>query len=141
MAKPARALPIMQGGSPSSSLPFSPSRETGTLYNEGAISNDMSDFNGLDVPCHCNFISPYGSFVSCGGIYDWWCNNAYNVQTFVLVSLAWKRENALNDFLNKTRKACGRLSIDYMQVRTSEPLDAVLAKFLDTRMSLPKLRT
>ena len=47
---------------------------------------------------------------------------------------------ALNDFLSKTRKACGRLSIDYVQVRTSEPLDAVLAKFLDTRILLPNLR-
>lgn len=47
---------------------------------------------------------------------------------------------ALNDFLDKTRKACGRLSIDYMLVRTSEPLDAVLAKFLATRQSLPKLK-
>ncbi len=48
---------------------------------------------------------------------------------------------ALNDFLEKTRQACGRLSIDYLQVRTSEPLDAVLAKFLATRQSLPKLRS
>ena len=35
---------------------------------------------------------------------------------------------ALNAFLDDTRKACGRLSIDYMLVRTSDPLDAVLAK-------------
>ena len=48
---------------------------------------------------------------------------------------------ALNEFLEQTKKACGRLSIDYMQVRTSEPLDAVLAKFLATRLSLPNLRT
>lgn len=48
---------------------------------------------------------------------------------------------ALEEFLAKTRQACGRLSIDYMLVRTSEPMDAVLAKFLDTRMSLPNLRT
>jgi uncharacterized protein (DUF58 family) len=48
---------------------------------------------------------------------------------------------ALNEFLDKTRKVCGRLSIDYMQVRTSDPLDAVLAKFLATRQSLPKLRS
>ena len=47
----------------------------------------------------------------------------------------------LNRFLDQTRKTCGRLSIDYMQVRTSEPLDAVLAKFLATRQSLPKLKT
>lgn len=48
---------------------------------------------------------------------------------------------ALDAFLEKTRKACGRLSIEYMQVRTSEPLDAVLAKFLSARLSLPKLKT
>jgi uncharacterized protein (DUF58 family) len=47
---------------------------------------------------------------------------------------------AMNDFLDKTRKACGRLSIDYMLVRTSDPLDAVLAKFLSARSSLPRIR-
>jgi uncharacterized protein (DUF58 family) len=47
---------------------------------------------------------------------------------------------ALEEFLTKTRRACGRLSIDYMQVRTSDPLDAVLAKFLSHRVSLPKLK-
>jgi uncharacterized protein (DUF58 family) len=47
---------------------------------------------------------------------------------------------ALTAFLDGTRKACGRLSIEYMQIRTSEPLDAVLAKFLATRTSLPKLK-
>jgi uncharacterized protein (DUF58 family) len=47
---------------------------------------------------------------------------------------------ALNAFLDQTRKACGRLSIEYMLVRTSEPLDAVLAKFLATRQSLPNLK-
>ena len=47
---------------------------------------------------------------------------------------------ALNEFLDSTRQACGRLSIEYMQVRTSEPLDAVLAKFLATRQLLPNLK-
>ncbi|TWT84014.1 VWA domain containing CoxE-like protein [Planctomycetes bacterium CA13] len=47
---------------------------------------------------------------------------------------------ALNEFLSRTKKACGRLSIDYLQVRTNEPLDAVLAKFLAARQSLPKLK-
>ena len=47
---------------------------------------------------------------------------------------------ALDVFLNSTRKACGRLSIDYVQVRTSEPLDALLARFLSHRVSLPNLR-
>ena len=47
---------------------------------------------------------------------------------------------ALTDFLEQTRKACGRLSIEYMAVRTSDPLDAVLAKFLATRQSMPKMK-
>lgn len=47
---------------------------------------------------------------------------------------------ALEEFLTKTRRACGKLSIDYTQVRTSDPLDALLAKFLSHRLSLPKLR-
>jgi len=47
---------------------------------------------------------------------------------------------ALNEFLSSTRRACGRLSIEYMQVRTSEPLDAVLATFLATRQLLPNLK-
>lgn len=47
---------------------------------------------------------------------------------------------AMNEFLEDTRRACGRLSIDYMLVRTSDPLDAVLAKFLAVRGSLPKLK-
>ncbi|MEM6689144.1 MAG: DUF58 domain-containing protein [Planctomycetota bacterium] len=41
---------------------------------------------------------------------------------------------ALRDFLNQTKQACGRLAVDYHLVRTSEPLDAVLAKFLTARM-------
>ncbi len=48
--------------------------------------------------------------------------------------------DALDAFLDETRRACGRLMIDYMQVRTSDPLDAVLAKFLSVRQSLPKLK-
>lgn len=47
---------------------------------------------------------------------------------------------ALDEFLEQTRKACGRLSIEYMTVRSSEPLDAVLSKFLATRQSMPKLK-
>lgn len=47
---------------------------------------------------------------------------------------------ALRAFLDQTRMACGRLQIEYMLTRTSDPLDAVLAKFLATRQSLPKLR-
>lgn len=47
---------------------------------------------------------------------------------------------ALDAFLNQTRQACGRLSIDYIQVRTSDPLDALLARFLSRRLRLPNLR-
>ncbi len=47
---------------------------------------------------------------------------------------------ALNEFLTNTKRACGRLSIDYTQVRTSEPLDAVLAKFLARRQKMPNLK-
>jgi uncharacterized protein (DUF58 family) len=47
---------------------------------------------------------------------------------------------ALQQFLEETRRACGRLMIDYTLVRTSDPLDAVLAKFLSIRQSLPKLK-
>ena len=47
---------------------------------------------------------------------------------------------ALNEFLHSTRQACGRLSIDYIQIRTSDPLDAMLARFLSRRLSLPNLR-
>lgn len=47
---------------------------------------------------------------------------------------------ALNAFLDQTRKACGRLMIEYTLTRTSEPLDAVMAKFLAARQKLPQLR-
>ncbi|WP_146601872.1 DUF58 domain-containing protein [Novipirellula aureliae] len=47
---------------------------------------------------------------------------------------------ALNAFLHSTKKTCSRLSIDYLQVCTNEPLDAVLAKFLAARQSLPKIK-
>jgi uncharacterized protein (DUF58 family) len=47
---------------------------------------------------------------------------------------------ALDQFLQQTRSTCGRLSIDYRNVRTSQPLDAVLAQFLSHRLALPKLK-
>lgn len=47
---------------------------------------------------------------------------------------------AFGDFLDQTRRVCGRLSIDYIEVKTDEPLDAVLAKFLVARKALPNLR-
>lgn len=65
------------------------------------------------------------------------------VESFLNCNPAALREGyleALDEFLEKTRRACGRLKIDYLQVRTSEPLDAVLAKFLSARQALPKLR-
>ena len=40
---------------------------------------------------------------------------------------------ALNEFLRSTRESCGRLAIDYVGVRTDQPLDAVLAEFLTRR--------
>lgn len=47
---------------------------------------------------------------------------------------------ALNHFLEQTRRICGRLSIDYEEVKSDEPLDAVLAKFLTIRKGMPRLR-
>lgn len=47
---------------------------------------------------------------------------------------------ALHAFLDQTRRICGRLSIDYIEAKTDEPLDAVLAKFLVARKALPNLR-
>ena len=47
---------------------------------------------------------------------------------------------ALAQFMEQTRRTCGRLSIDYVDVKTDEPLDAVLAKFLTARRGLPKLK-
>ncbi len=47
---------------------------------------------------------------------------------------------ALQAFLEQTRRTCGRLSIDYIEVKTDEPLDAILAKFLAARKLLPNLR-
>jgi len=48
---------------------------------------------------------------------------------------------ALHAFLEQTRRICGGLSVDYIEVKTDEPLDAVLSKFLTVRRSLPKLRS
>ncbi|MEZ6091287.1 MAG: VWA domain-containing protein [Pirellulaceae bacterium] len=47
---------------------------------------------------------------------------------------------ALNAFLEGTRRVCARLSVDYEMVRTNQPLDAVLAKFLSARASMPTLK-
>jgi uncharacterized protein (DUF58 family) len=43
---------------------------------------------------------------------------------------------ALNGFLENTRRACARNTIDYTLVRTSDPLDAALATFLSNRLGM-----
>jgi uncharacterized protein (DUF58 family) len=46
---------------------------------------------------------------------------------------------ALNEYLEEVRRGCARLGIDYQLVRTSDYLDAVLAKFLHHRLD-PRAR-
>lgn len=48
---------------------------------------------------------------------------------------------AVQQFLEQTRRLCGRLSIEYFQAVTDQPLDATLAKFLTLRSGLPRLRS
>jgi len=43
---------------------------------------------------------------------------------------------ALNEYLLEVRRGCTRRGIDYMLVKTSDYVDAVLARFLHTRMRL-----
>lgn len=43
---------------------------------------------------------------------------------------------ALNEFLNQVRRQCAQNIVDYALIRTSDPLDAVLAKYLSSRMSV-----
>jgi uncharacterized protein (DUF58 family) len=43
---------------------------------------------------------------------------------------------ALEEYLTEVRRGCTRLGIDYVLVRTSEYLDAVLSKFLHHRMAI-----
>ncbi|MBK95107.1 MAG: DUF58 domain-containing protein [Planctomycetaceae bacterium] len=43
---------------------------------------------------------------------------------------------ALNEFLNRVRRQCAQNIVDYALIRTSDPLDAVLAKYLSSRMSV-----
>jgi len=40
---------------------------------------------------------------------------------------------ALQEFLDQVRRECARNTIDYMLLRTSQPLDAALATFLSSR--------
>jgi uncharacterized protein (DUF58 family) len=43
---------------------------------------------------------------------------------------------ALNQFLDRMRRDCAQNTIDYALIRTSEPLDAALAKFLSSRLGM-----
>jgi hypothetical protein len=43
---------------------------------------------------------------------------------------------ALNAFLDETRRACAQNTIDYKLIRTSEPMDAVLATYLSNRLGM-----
>ncbi len=43
---------------------------------------------------------------------------------------------ALHQFLDNVRRQCAQNVVDYALIRTSDPLDAVLAKYLSSRMSV-----
>jgi uncharacterized protein (DUF58 family) len=43
---------------------------------------------------------------------------------------------ALQDFLAQVRHGCANLGVDYVLVRTSDPLDAVLPRFLNNRLGM-----
>ena len=43
---------------------------------------------------------------------------------------------ALNEFLENIRRNCVRNTVDYALIRTSDPLDAVLAKYLSNRLGM-----
>lgn len=43
---------------------------------------------------------------------------------------------ALHEFLDRVRRQCAQNVVDYALIRTSDPLDAVLAKYLSSRMSV-----
>lgn len=47
---------------------------------------------------------------------------------------------ALNEFLDDVRRPCAKNAIDYALVKTSDPLDAVLAEFLSRRMARNRSR-
>ncbi|MEL0097408.1 MAG: DUF58 domain-containing protein [Planctomycetaceae bacterium] len=44
--------------------------------------------------------------------------------------------DALHEFLDSVRRQCAQNVVDYALIRTSDPLDAVLAKYLSNRMSV-----
>ena len=48
---------------------------------------------------------------------------------------------ALNEFLEEVRHQCATNAVDYALVKTSDPLDAVLAEFLSRRMSRNRSRS
>ena len=43
---------------------------------------------------------------------------------------------ALNEFLENTRHGCAKNTVDYMLIKTSDPLDAMMAKFLSNRLGM-----
>jgi hypothetical protein len=43
---------------------------------------------------------------------------------------------AVAEFLEEVRRGCAGSTIDYALVRTSEPLDAVLARYLSNRLGM-----
>jgi uncharacterized protein (DUF58 family) len=43
---------------------------------------------------------------------------------------------ALNGFLDRTRRVCARNTVDYALIRTSDPLDAALATYLSNRLGM-----
>ena len=45
---------------------------------------------------------------------------------------------ALQQFLDKTRRSCAQNSVDYALLRTSQPLDAALATFLSRRLQMQR---
>ena len=47
---------------------------------------------------------------------------------------------ALQEFLDDMRHGCAKSAVDYVLVKTSDPLDAVLAQFLSRRMSRNRSR-
>ena len=43
---------------------------------------------------------------------------------------------ALDEFLDAARRGCVQSTIDYALIRTSDPLDAALAKYLSNRLGM-----
>jgi len=41
---------------------------------------------------------------------------------------------ALGEYLEEVRRGCSQHNVDYVQLRTSRPLDAALAAFLSRRL-------